>query len=119
MILEYEKEIFNNVAFTDDKQPQFDIIILGMGEDGHTASLFPDTDALKENKAFFVKNYVPKLNSDRVTLTYSALSSCEELIVLIKGGNKLKVFEKVINGNGREYPISKLLDSKVNWLIGK
>ena len=119
IVLEYEKQIRYNVNFTSENQPKFDIVILGMGEDGHTASLFPNSDALSEKKAFFIKNYVLTLDSFRVTLTYPALSSSEELIVLIKGENKLKVFKKAINGTGEDYPISKLLDSNINWLIAK
>ncbi len=119
MVLQYEKQIISNVNFTKSNQPKFDIVILGMGEDGHTASLFPNSIALKESKAFFVKNYVLALDSYRGTLTYPALASSKELIVLIRGENKLKIFEKVINGNGEEFPISKLLYSKINWLIAK
>ncbi|MEP5338902.1 MAG: 6-phosphogluconolactonase [Algibacter sp.] len=119
MVSLYKKKIEKNLSFIKQNQPKFDMIILGMGDDGHTASLFPNTEALNEKQEFLVKNYIPQLDCYRVTLTFSALLACEEIIVLIKGKEKIKVFDEVINGEGKKFPISKLLSSKLNWIVGK
>ncbi|WP_369999087.1 6-phosphogluconolactonase [Winogradskyella sp.] len=85
--------------------PQFDLMILGMGLDGHTASLFPDTKALKNMSDFVVVNRVPQLKSDRITLTYPILINSKKLILLIKGEEKRKVLERA---KREELPISKV-----------
>ena len=63
--------------------PIFDLILLGMGDDGHTASLFPLTNALKEEKKWVTLNEVPQLNTQRITLTYPVLLNSKEIFVLI------------------------------------
>lgn len=119
MVLAYNKHIQENVNFIKPNQPKFDMIILGMGDDGHTASLFPNTQALNECDEIVVKNYVPQMKSHRVTLTFPTLLACEEIIILIKGKEKIKIFEEIIIGKGKKYPVSKLMSSKLNWIIGK
>jgi 6-phosphogluconolactonase len=65
----YEAEI-RRVAGTVEGIPVFDLVLLGMGDDGHTASLFPGTAALHERDRLVVENFVPKLGVDRITFTY-------------------------------------------------
>ena len=117
-VISYRKKIEKNLKFVKPNLPKFDLIILGMGEDGHTASLFPNTEALNEQDNFVVKNYVPQLDSFRITLSYPTLLNCEESIILIKGKEKEGIFEEIICGEGLKYPITKLLNSKTNWIIG-
>jgi 6-phosphogluconolactonase len=119
MVLDYEKKIKEHLPLSEMNQPRFDIIILGMGEDGHTASLFPNTSALNEIKHSVVKNYVPQINSNRVTLTYPVLFNADQLIVLVKGEKKIKIVEEIMGENDSNYPISKLKNSKIKWIIGK
>ena len=119
MVLAYNKHICKNVNFIKPNLPKFDMIILGMGDDGHTASLFPNTEALNERDEYVVKNYIPQMNSHRITLTFPTLLACEEIIILIKGKEKIKIFEEIILGKGKKYPVSKLMSSKLNWVIGK
>lgn len=118
MILVYKEKIEKNVTFNESGVPNFDLVILGMGTDGHTASLFPETQALHENKDFVVKNYVPKLKSYRVSLTFPTLLNSDEIIVLIKGAEKIKIFEEIMTGEGKNYPISRLTNTNLNWVIG-
>ena len=118
MLQKYKKQIQKNVPFDKSNTPKFDLIILGMGNDGHTASLFPETNALSENEEFVVSNFVPQLKSYRVTLTYPVLLNADETIVLIKGEEKIKIFNEIINGKGDKYPISKLINSNLHWIIG-
>jgi 6-phosphogluconolactonase len=118
LVNSYRKKIKENLVFTAPNLPKFDMIILGMGADGHTASLFPNSKALNEKDAFIVKNYIPQLDSFRITLTFPTLLNCDEVIVLSKGSEKEKVFKEVINNKGNKYPISQLLNAKINWIIG-
>ncbi|WP_296634943.1 6-phosphogluconolactonase [Polaribacter sp.] len=67
---------------------------------------------------FVVKNYVPQLDSYRITLTYPTLLNCKESIVLIKGEEKERIFNEILKGEGENYPITKLLSSNINWIIG-
>jgi len=118
MIVNYRNEIKKHVVFDASGFPKFDLILLGMGSDGHTASLFPETSALNEKEAFYVKNYVSELNSYRVTLTYPVLLNSLRTFVFIKGEEKLSIFQKIMNGNEEKYPISKLQNINLNWIIG-
>lgn len=117
MVVSYNKYITDHVLFEGHNQPKFDMIILGMGEDGHTASLFPNTKALNIENDFIVINHIPALNNFRITLTFPAILGCEEIIVLIKGKEKMKVFEQIMAGDGEQYPIAKLLKNTINWIV--
>jgi 6-phosphogluconolactonase len=97
-----------------------DLVLLGMGEDGHTASLFPGTAALDETQHRCVANFVPKLDSWRVTLTYPILNSAEEVMMLIAGVGKAKVLEQVLEGprDIKQYPIQGIQPKgKLTWLL--
>ena len=74
----------------------FDFILLGIGEDGHTASLFPDTDALTENIQPVKSVFVQKLNSWRVTLTLPVLNAAHEIIFLVAGKQKSSIVKRVL-----------------------
>ena len=68
--------------------PVFDLILLGIGDDGHTASLFPDTKGLNESKKVVIKNSVPQLNTERITLTFPVILNASKIIILAKGAAK-------------------------------
>ena len=70
--------------------PRFDLILLGLGDDGHTASLFPHSDALKSGAVIAVANYVEKLKVHRITLTPAVISSARNVIFLIAGESKAR-----------------------------
>lgn len=99
--------------------PIFDLLILGVGSDGHTASLFPDSKKINENKEIFVLN---ELNDGtmRYTLTYPVLKSAEKRWFLIKGFEKLSIFYNLIINEKNNYPVEELLNGKCvdnNWFI--
>jgi 6-phosphogluconolactonase len=78
--------------------PAFDLVLLGMGPDGHTASLFPHTAALSETKRWAVVNFVPKFNTDRVTLTLPILNRAREVLFLVAGADKTAPLAEVLEG---------------------
>jgi len=93
---EYEqnlRQVFNPVA---GEMPRFDLVLLGLGDDGHTASLFPGTAALKERKRLVVANWVPKLNVHRLTLTAPVLNNASCVIFLVQGAGKAAALKRII-----------------------
>ena len=76
--------------------PRFDLILLGLGTDGHTASLFPETEALRETVRPVIANWVPKLNTRRLTLTFPVLNHALEIVFLVAGAEKAKVLEETL-----------------------
>jgi 6-phosphogluconolactonase len=75
-----------------------DVVLLGIGDDGHTASLFPGTAALHEESRWFVANHVPQLDEDRLTATFPLLGRSRLLMVLAVGGNKAQAVKRSFEG---------------------
>jgi 6-phosphogluconolactonase len=103
--------------------PRFDVILLGMGPDGHTASLFPETAALKEKSRWVVANWVEKLQTYRITLTLPVLNQARLVAFLISGTDKAAALHEVLEGKGpaEKYP-SKLVqprDGKLIWFVDR
>lgn len=123
MLKKYQKEIERNVTYLKNKLPVFDFILLGMGTDGHTASLFPNTKALVNNNDLIVLNKVPQINEDRLTLTYPVLLNADRIIVLIKGKEKEKILEELYSNSAIEekYPMYKIVKKHKNikWIVEK
>jgi len=92
---DYERTLRNLSA----DLPRFDLILLGMGTDGHTASLFPGTDALNETERFAVANWVPQLGSWRFTLTYRVINNARNVIFLAAGEDKAERLKEVFEGD--------------------
>ena len=78
--------------------PAFDLVLLGMGPDGHTASLFPHTTALTETERWVVVNFVPKFDADRMTLTAPILNQAREVLFLVAGADKAEPLAEVLEG---------------------
>lgn len=89
--------------------PKFDLILLGMGDDGHTASLFPETLALQEKQELVVLNQVPQLRTQRITFTYPLILNSVEILLLFKGENKKQILSEILEGKEEELPIVKVL----------
>lgn len=84
--------------FDDAPWPRFDLVLLGMGDDGHTASLFPGTPALNERNAWVLANWVEKLNAYRITLTAPAINHAANVLFLVTGAGKAKALLRVLRG---------------------
>lgn len=120
-VTSYSESLLSNLMLSDNGIPKFDLILLGMGEDGHTASLFPNTEALEEKEKLVVTNYVPQLNTNRITLTYPVLKNAEEAIVLIKGTKKNAIIDQLHASHASQYPMYELVNSelKLNWILSE
>jgi 6-phosphogluconolactonase len=119
----YEQTLRKFFAVEPGKFPRFDLILLGMGPDGHTASLFPETAALQEKSRLVVANWVEKLKASRITFTLSVLNAAQCVAFLVGGSGKAPVLHEVLEGKapGEKYP-SKLVrpsDGKVIWFVDR
>jgi 6-phosphogluconolactonase len=97
-----------------------DIILLGMGDDGHTASLFPSTAALTETRHRCVANFVTKLNAWRITTTYPFLNSGEHVMILVAGASKATRVSEVLEGprDPERLPIQGIDPAgQLTWLL--
>jgi 6-phosphogluconolactonase len=117
---EYEQTLRE---FFGESLPRFDLVLLGMGPDGHTASLFPGTDALGERTRWVVANWVPKFNSFRLTLTLPVLNNAACVIFLVGGSEKAAVLATVLGKTPgpEEYPsqMVKPSNGSLIWLVAK
>ena len=95
---------------SDSGCPRLDIVLLGLGDDSHTASLFPDTQALAAKEEIFVSNYVPKLGAYRLTMTIPMLNAARHVAFLVCGASKQAAVEVVWHGpkQGDQYPAQRI-----------
>lgn len=104
----YERELKEALAWREKGQDRLDFVLLGMGNDGHTASLFPHSRALKERSRFIVVNDGPEVTPpDRVTMTYPIINSARFIAVLVTGKGKREMIARIASGKGtpEELPI--------------
>lgn len=103
--------------------PRFDLVFLGMGPDGHTASLFPQTTALEAGEQVIVANYVEKLNAHRITLTAATINNARNVTFLVAGDDKAEALKNVLEGSYQPevYP-SQLIrprNGTLLWMVDK
>jgi 6-phosphogluconolactonase len=95
---QYEEDLRKAFDLTDGNIPRFDLILLGMGPDGHTASLFPGTRALRERRRLVTSNWVGRLFTDRITLTPPVFNAAKRVIFLTNGVDKAPALKAVLEG---------------------
>ena len=105
------------------QMPQFDLILLGLGDDGHTASLFPNTDVLSIQEDWVSHVYIKEQNMHRVTLTFPVLNQAKFIAFLITGDKKAHIVQKVVEGtlDDKSLPAQfiKPVNGELYWLIGR
>src|SRR5580698_408033 len=94
----YESTIRNTFKLEGAETPTFDLVLLGMGDDGHTASLFPHTEALNDLSHIAIANHVPQKDTWRITLTWPVINQGREVAFLIEGPGKAQVLHDVFLG---------------------
>ena len=96
--LEYEKALREYFKLKDGEYPRFDLVLVGMGNEGHTLSLFPGTKALHADGRIAVRNWVGKLYAERITLTAPAASNAARVIFMVTGADKAPALKGVLEG---------------------
>lgn len=119
----YESTLKKFFKLQTGQFPQFDLVLLGMGPDGHTASLFPGTAGLNEKNRLVIANWVEKLKTNRLSFTLPVLNAARCVAFLVSGTDKASVLKSVLQDNvsGEQYP-SKLVNpenGKLIWFLDR
>ena len=117
--LQYEQALKDFFHLSPGKFPCFDLIFLGVGSDGHTASLFPGTSALDEKQRLVVSNWVPKFNTDRITFTFPVLNAAACVTFLLTGADKASTLHEVLENSSADLPAQKVrpANGQLIWLV--
>jgi 6-phosphogluconolactonase len=117
---EYEEHLDLIAAQRGEPIYRHDLILLGLGDDGHTASLFPGTAALEETIRRVVANFVPRLNAWRLTFTLPLINHARRICFLVDAKKKAGVIERILEGD-RQFPASRVdpTDGELTWMIGE
>lgn len=112
------RDVFGDVAV-----PRFDLILLGLGEDGHVASLFPGTEALEDTKRWVVAHYVAKVEEWRLTFTPPVLNAAENVAFLVSGERKRKILQEILESPYRpeELPAQLVqpVEGHLRWFVDR
>jgi 6-phosphogluconolactonase len=119
--LEYEKALREYFKLKDGEYPRFDLVLAGMGNEGHTLSLFPGTKALHAEGRVVVRNWVGKLYTERITLTAPAACNAAQVIFMVTGADKALALKAVLEGpfEPEQLPAQLLQpkNGKLLWLV--
>ena len=112
----YESELRLAFGARGSDPPAFDLIWLGMGPDGHCASLFPGTSALDERERWVVGNWVPQQDTWRMTLTYPVLLAARSVLFVVTGADKADAI-RAIRAGGSGLPAEQVAGDQVEWIV--
>ncbi len=115
----YAQELAEILKPHEGTPPRLDLMLLGMGPDGHTASLFPGTAALEESRLWVCANYVEKLKMHRLTLTFPVLNSGANILFLVAGADKAEVLREVLEGPPGRFPAQRIQPERgtLGWFL--
>lgn len=112
------RSVFNG---SPESTPRFDLIFLGMGADGHTASLFPGSSSLTEAQALVCATWVEKFRSHRITFTFPLINAAARVVFVAGGADKTAMLRHVLRGDpsGHTYPSQRIrpTDGQLVWLV--
>ena len=116
---EYAEELARVLHPAPGELPRLDLVFLGMGPDGHTASLFPGSQALDERTAWVAPNFATKLNSFRLTLTLPVLNAAAHVIFLVAGADKAETLRQVLEGPEGQFPAQLIqpASGRLSWFL--
>jgi len=114
--LSYESELRLAFGARGSQPPPFDLIWLGVGPDGHTASLFPGTLALEEAERWVVANWVPSEDAWRMTLTHPVLDAARRVLFVVTGADKADAV-RAVRAGGSGLPAESVSGRRVHWII--
>jgi 6-phosphogluconolactonase len=119
----YERELREAFHLEAGEWPRFDLVILGLGADGHVASLFPGSKALDERRRLAVANRVERLEAHRITLTFPVFNHAAFVLFLVSGPEKAAVLRAVLHGDDGpdRYPAQRIQpeSGSVLWLVDR
>jgi len=119
--LEYEKAVREYFKLKDGEYPRFDLVLAGMGSEGHALSLFPGTKALHADGRVVVRNWIGKLYAERITLTAPAACNARQIIFMVTGADKAPALKAVLEGpfEPEQLPAQLLQpqNGKLLWLV--
>jgi 6-phosphogluconolactonase len=119
----YERALRSFFNIAPQQIPVFDLILLGMGDDGHTASLFPHTAALFEQQNLVAANWVEKLSTYRLTLTVPVINQARRIMFLVSGASKKTALTEVLHGqyNPSLYPSQLVspVEGELVWIVDR
>jgi 6-phosphogluconolactonase len=115
----YEAQLREFFHLATSEWPRFDLVLLGLGDDGHTASLFPGTAALNEDSRTVAANWVEKLQTFRISLTFPVLNHAAEVIFLVSGASKAEIVNNVLRPGEKKYPSQGVQpeNGRLLWLV--
>lgn len=114
---QYEAALSAHAARTGEAKYIHDLLLLGLGDDGHTASLFPGTAALGETERNVVANFVPKFSTHRITYTFPLINAARHVCFLVDGNTKEPVVNAILRG-GSGFPAERVAPARLTWLLG-
>lgn len=114
-LLEYEEEIMTHFRIDGSHVPRFDLVLLGLGEDGHVASLFPGTAAAEEERRIVAVSRIGM--SDRITLTLPVINNARDVYVLVSGTTKAEMLRTLLTGGGAGLPARRITTQSLSWLV--
>jgi 6-phosphogluconolactonase len=120
-VSKYDALLHTALPQNADGFPIFDLMLLGVGEDGHTASLFPGTELLHESEKSVAAQFVPKLDAWRMSLTFPVINAARNVVVLVSGESKAKILSEIFSerqGDEARYPIQEVDPAgQLDWYL--
>jgi 6-phosphogluconolactonase len=116
---EYERVLAETFGVSHPDVPRFDLVILGVGADGHTGSLFPGTSAIDEHDRWVAATYVPQMQMWRVTLTYPVFNAAKTTLALVSGESKAEAIRRIFDPNEPDKPPAAFVqpEGQMIWLL--